>query len=104
MKRKPTQSFLKSAGTCAGAVAVSAMLLTGCGPFRPSFNFGGTVYGPPPEEPTSTAAPWYAYDPADNQNQDVYGPPPDDDYDPRDDEAEPVYGPPDDWGDDSFEW
>ena len=88
MKRKNPE-FWKKAGICAGTVAVSATLLTGCDWF-PSHNEPVCVYGPPEYYEDS-------YDPSANQNDDVYGPPSSetDGYDPAEVVPAPVYGPPD---------
>ncbi len=92
MKRKKTPQLLKSAGVCAGAVAVSAAMLTGCTWFGPHHNIPATEYGPPGMlEPD--------FDPFGNEPEDVYGPPifwedEEDDYDPAEDVPAPVYGPP----------
>ena len=95
MKRKKAPQLLKSAGVCAGAVAVSAAMLTGCTWFGPHHNLPGTVYGPPPDEDP-------VFDPFGNEPEDVYGPPlfwdDEDDYDPAEDVPAPVYGPPEDFG------
>ena len=92
MKRKKDRGLLKTAGVCAGAVAVSAALLTGCDWFRPENNEPACVYGPPEMMDPD-------YDPATNEPSDVYGPPlywdeEEDDYDPAEDVPAPVYGPP----------
>ena len=90
MKRRNPE-FWKKAGLCAGTVAVSAALLTGCDWFSPELNEPACVYGPPEFYEDN-------YDPADNDPGEVYGPPhlEDDDYDPVENLPAPVYGPPED--------
>ncbi|MBO4450221.1 MAG: hypothetical protein J5777_06515 [Clostridiales bacterium] len=66
------------------AVAAAGLTVSGC------WGFGGNVYGPPPERPTSNptqqtetkntdASLPPEYDPTKDPEVDVYGPPPEDD-------------------------
>ena len=66
------------------AAAAAGLTISGC------WGFGGNVYGPPPEKPTTTetkqtetketdATLPSEYDPTREQEVDVYGPPPEDD-------------------------
>ena len=56
---------MTAAAIIAGLSCATAMFATRC-------NYNASVYGPPPEDPTSAS-----YSASNNQNEDVYGPPED---------------------------
>ena len=96
--KKKTKQVAKAVGTCVGAAAVSAALLSGCNWFRPEENEVVAVYGPPEYFEDD-------FDPAANEPEEVYGPPEwfEDGYDPAEELPAPVYGPPEWFGAESPE-